>query len=78
MVFARALFNRMLISTSMVPSGIALEVTLTPPLPLPFTAVIADWCVPAGIDDVGAVDDELHARVSPTTATKPNRSILCI
>ena len=60
----------MLISTAIVPSGIGFEVTLTPPLPLPFTAVIADWCVPAGTGDVGAVDDELHARVDPTTAIR--------
>ena len=47
-VFGRAFVTRMLMSTSMVPSGIDLGVTLTPPSPVPETAVIVDWCVPAG------------------------------
>jgi hypothetical protein len=62
----------------MVPSGIDLGVTLTPPSPVPETAVIVDWCVPAGTRDVGAVDDELHDAVARQTITGPSAVIFCI
>jgi hypothetical protein len=42
-VLGRAWASRTLIIASNVPDGIATGETLTPPIPVPLTAVSADW-----------------------------------
>jgi hypothetical protein len=48
-------------SAANVRSGIAVGVTLTPPVPGPATARIVDWYVPAGTTGSAAVEDDPQA-----------------
>src|SRR3954464_3983580 len=56
-------------SAANVASGIAFGVTLTPPVPGPLTAAIADWYVPAGTTGSADVEDDPHAGERSAAAT---------